>query len=103
MSTLSRISLLAVCVLLLQGAVGARERGDPATPKVTEPQEADVVAVMLDPRTKQPVLIMEVRRDKRHLKRANALARATCITAPPQGGKPARPLTHDLLSPLSHR
>ena len=45
MSTLSRMSLLAVCVLLLQGAVGARERGDPAAPKVTGPQEVDVVAL----------------------------------------------------------
>src|SRR5229473_1030795 len=58
MSTLSRISLLAVCVLLLQGAVGARERGDPAPPKVTGPQEVDVVAVMLDPRTQDLIMTL---------------------------------------------
>src|SRR5882762_4263886 len=97
MSTLSRISLLAVCVLLLQGAVGARERGDPATPTVTGPQEVDVVAVMLDPRTQQPVVIMEGRRDKR------SLTMAIGIAVPLQGVKPPRPLTHDLIMTLFDR
>ncbi|PYM36546.1 MAG: hypothetical protein DME17_09850 [Candidatus Rokuibacteriota bacterium] len=103
MSTLSRISLLAVCVLLLQGAVGARERGDPATPTVTGPQEVDVVAVMLDPRTQQPVVIMEGRRDKRSLTMAIGLAEANGIAVPLQGVKPPRPLTHDLIMTLFDR
>src|SRR5438552_16950005 len=96
MSTLSRMSLLAVCVLLLQGAVGARERGDPAAPKVTGPQEVDVVAVMLDPRTQQPVVIMEGRRDKRSLTMAIGLAEANGIAVPLQGVKPPRPPTPHL-------
>jgi bifunctional DNase/RNase len=96
MSTVLRTALLALCVLLLQATAGAREQGEAVTPKVTGPQEVDVLAVMLDHRTQQPVVVLQGRRDKRSLSVAIGLAEATGIAVPLQGLTPPRPLTHDL-------
>ena len=103
MSTLSRVSLVALSLLLFRGEAGAGGRGEAAPPKVTGPQEVDVVAVMLDPRTQQPVVIMEGRRDKRSLTMTIGLAEANGIAVPLQGVKPPRPLTHDLMMTLFDR
>ena len=103
MSTLSRMFLLALGILLLQATAGARERGDAPAPKATGPQEVDVVAVMLDPRTQQPIVLLQGRRDKRNLSMAIGLAEATGIAVPLQGVTPPRPLTHDLFLTLFGR
>jgi hypothetical protein len=103
MNTLSRTMLLALGILLLQATAGARERGGTAPPKATGPQEVDVVAVMLDPRTQQPVVLLQGRRDKRNLSMAIGLAEATGIAVPLQGVTPPRPLTHDLFLTLFGR
>jgi bifunctional DNase/RNase len=60
------------------------------------PQEADVVAVMLDPHTQQPTVVLQGKRDKRSFAMAIGLAEATGIAIPLQGVTPPRPLTHDL-------
>lgn len=103
MSTLSRVGLLALSLLLLRGEAGAGGRGQTAPPKASGPQEVEVVAVMLDPRTQQPVVIMEGRRDKRSLTMTIGLAEANGIAVPLQGVKPPRPLTHDLMMTLFER
>jgi uncharacterized protein len=103
MTTVSRMALLALLVLLLRGSGGALAGADPAVPKASGPQEVDVVAVMVDPRTQQPVVIMEGRRDKRSLTMAIGLAEANGIAVPLQGVKPLRPLTHDLIMTLFDR
>ncbi len=103
MSILIRVGLLALSVLILQGAAGARERGDTGAPKVEGPQEVEVVAVMLDPRSQQPVVLMQRRRDKRSLAMVIGLAEANGIAVPLQGMSPPRPLTHDLFITLFGR
>lgn len=103
MSTVIRVSLLALSVLILHGTAGGRERGEVQPPTVTSPQEVEVVAVLLDPRTQQPVVVMQGRRDKRSLSMAIGLAEANGIAVPLQGVTPPRPLTHDLMVTLFHR
>ena len=103
MSTLTRITLLALSVLLLQGPARARERAEAGGPKVNGPQEVEVVAVMLDPRTQQPIVLMQGRRDKRSFSMAIGLAEANGIAVPLQGVTPPRPLTHDLFITLFGR
>lgn len=85
-----------LCLALLAATAGARERADPGPPKLDGPQEVDVVAVMLDPRSQQPVVVLQGRRDKRSFSMAIGLAEATGIAIPLQGVTPPRPLTHDL-------
>jgi bifunctional DNase/RNase len=55
-----------------------------------------VLAVLLDQRTQQPVVLLQGRRDKRNFSMAIGLAEATGIAIPLQGVTPPRPLTHDL-------
>ena len=103
MSTVTRVRLLALSVLILLGSAGARERGERAAPKAEGPQEVEVVAVMLDPNTQQPVVLMQGRRDKRSLSMVIGLAEANGIAVPLQGLTPPRPLTHDLFLTLFGR
>jgi bifunctional DNase/RNase len=60
------------------------------------PQEAEVVAVVIDPRTETPAVVLEGKRDKRRFAMAIGPAEATGIAVPLQGVTPPRPLTHDL-------
>jgi bifunctional DNase/RNase len=103
MSTVTRVGLLALSVLILLGSAGARERGERAAPKAEGPQEVEIVAVMLDPNTQQPVVLMQGRRDKRSLSMVIGLAEANGIAVPLQGLTPPRPLTHDLFLTLFGR
>jgi bifunctional DNase/RNase len=89
---------------LLTLALGGGRALDPvAAAPVAGPQEVEVVAVLLDPRTQQPTVILQGRRDKRHLSMAIGLAEATGISVPLQGVTPPRPLTHDLFLTLFTR
>ncbi len=104
MSILIRIGLLALAVLVVGDGAGARERGDAAAPKANGgPQEVEVIAVMLDPQTQLPVVLMQGRRDRRRLSMAIGLAEANGIAVPLQGVRPPRPLTHDLFMTLFGR
>jgi bifunctional DNase/RNase len=95
------VGLLGAAVVL--GGVEAREKGEVAPPKATGPQEVEVVGVVLDPRTQQPTVILQGKRDKRHLVMIIGLAEANGIAIPLQGVTPPRPLTHDLFLTLFHR
>ncbi|OLC17105.1 MAG: hypothetical protein AUH29_03265 [Candidatus Rokubacteria bacterium 13_1_40CM_69_27] len=73
------------------------------TPKPNGPQEAEVLAVLADPRTQAPTVLLQGKRDKRTLIMTIGLAEATGIALPLQGVTPPRPLTHDLFLTLFAR
>lgn len=93
----------AVGLLVLLGSAGAKEKGEATSPKTLGPQEAEVVGVILDQRTQQPVVLLQGKRDKRNLTMAIGLAEANGIALPLQGVTPPRPLTHDLFLTLFGR
>jgi bifunctional DNase/RNase len=99
----SRVLLVVLVTLTLATAAGARDAGPPAAPRATGPQEVEVVAVALDPRTQSPAVLLEGKRDKRHLLMMIGPAEATGIAVPLQGVTPPRPLTHDLFMTLFGR
>jgi uncharacterized protein len=95
-----RFGLLAVVLLT---STGAKEPSQAPVPKTTGPQEAEVVGVMLDQRTQQPVVVLQGKRDKRQFAMAIGIAEANGIAIPLQGVTPPRPLTHDLFLTLFGR
>lgn len=82
---------LALATLALATASAAA----PA-PSQPGPQEAEVVAVVLDPRTSAPAVVLQGKRDGRRLAMTIGPAEATGIAVPLRGVTPPRPLTHDL-------
>jgi uncharacterized protein len=93
-----RLGILVLIGVALAHTAGARERTESAAPPST--QEVEVLAVMQDARSQQPVVVMEGKRDKRQLIMAIGPAEATSIAVPLQGVVPVRPLTHDLFLTL---
>lgn len=93
-----RLGVLVLVVVALAHTAGARERAESPTPSST--QEVEVLAVMLDARSQQPVVVLAGKRDKRQLMLAIGPAEATSIAVPLQGVVPPRPLTHDLFLTL---
>jgi uncharacterized protein len=98
-----RVLVVVMVTLTLATAAGARDAGTPPAPRATGPQEVDVVAVALEPRTQSPAVLLEGKRDKRHLLMIIGPAEATGIAVPLQGMTPPRPLTHDLFLTLFGR
>jgi uncharacterized protein len=96
MTMRSRVVVTGLSILVLATAAGARDSAAPPTPTATGPQEVAVVAVGLDPRTQTPAVLLEGKRDKRHLAMVIGPAEATGIAFPLQKVTPPRPLTHDL-------
>ena len=96
------VAVVLVTLVLATGAA-ARDRAAPVAPTVTGPQEVEVLAVALDPRTQTPAVLLEGKRDKRHLIMVIGPAEATGIALPLQGVTPPRPLTHDLFLTLFGR
>ena len=96
MGTMSRTAALALLTLVVAGAPGGAE----VTPAL---QEAEVIAVMLDPRTETPAVVLEGKRDHRRVAMMIGPAEATGIAVPLQGVTPPRPLTHDLFLTLFGR
>jgi bifunctional DNase/RNase len=109
MKMAGRIAIVAVLVGALAGGVSARDRADGPAPaprpgkETRTAQEAKVVAVLIDPATQNPVVVLEGTRDHRTLTMAIGLAEATGIAIPLQGVTPPRPLTHDLFLTLFGR
>jgi bifunctional DNase/RNase len=103
MTTRSRVLAAGLVSFTLATAAGAREAAAPPTPKTTGPQEVEVVAVAMDPRTQAPTVLLEGKRDKRRLAMVIGVAEATGIAVPLQGVTPPRPLTHDLFLTLFGR
>lgn len=96
-----RLSVLVLIGVALAHTVGARERAEP--PALPSTQEVEVLAVMHDTRTQQPVVVLEGKRDKRQLVMVIGPTEATSIAVPLQGVVPERPLTHDLFLTLFGR
>ena len=103
MTSGSRVLVVVLVTFTLATAAGARDGAAPPAPSVTGPQEVEVVAVALDPRTQTPAVVLEGKRDKRHLVMVIGPAEATGIAVPLQGVTPPRPLTHDLFLTLFGR
>jgi uncharacterized protein len=91
-----RIAIAALVVGILAADATARERAEGDAQKPGGAQEATVLAVMLDPSSQQPAIVLEGKRDHRRFVMAIGLAEATGIALPLQGVTPPRPLTHDL-------
>jgi bifunctional DNase/RNase len=106
MHTTSRTIGIALLTLVVAGAPGRAELAPGSAPDVTPtlgPQEAEVVAVVMDPRTETPAVVLEGKRDKRRVVMVIGPAEATGIAVPLQGVTPPRPLTHDLFLTLFGR
>jgi uncharacterized protein len=103
MMTGSRVVLTGLVIFTLTTSAGARDRAAPPAPSATGPQEVSVIAVAIDPRTQTPAVLLEGKRDKRHLAMVIGPAEATGIAVPLQGLTPPRPLTHDLFLTLFNR
>jgi bifunctional DNase/RNase len=88
--------------LLVAGllTLGARDSADRPASGSTGAQEAEVIGVVLDPETRQPLVLLQGKRDQRSLAMAIGPFEATGIAAPLQGVTPPRPLTHDLMLTL---
>lgn len=61
------------------------------------------MAVLVDPRSQQPAVVLQGKRDRRQFTMAIGFAEATGIAVPLQGVTPPRPLTHDLFLTLFGR
>jgi bifunctional DNase/RNase len=103
MTTGSRVVVTGLVLLTFTTVASARDGATPAAPKATGPQEVQVVAVAIDARTQTPAVLLEGKRDKRHLVMMIGPAEATGIAVPLQGVTPPRPLTHDLFLTLFGR
>ena len=97
------IALFGLLTVVLFGGIGAKEPSQVPSPKATGPQEAEVIGVVLDQRTHQPVVVLQGKRDKRQFAMAIGIAEANGIAFPLQGVTPPRPLTHDLFLTLFGR
>jgi bifunctional DNase/RNase len=94
----SALGLLLVALTQTAGAPAGAE-----SPPPPGAQEVDVLAVMQDQRTLLPTVVLESKRDRRHLTMVIGPAEATSIAVPLQGVVPPRPLTHDLFLTLFGR
>ena len=83
------------------GAGGAPERGrdgaaESWAARRASPQEAEVTGVVVDPNTRQPIVLLQGKRDRRPLAMTIGQFEANGIAIALQGVTPPRPLTHDL-------
>jgi len=88
------LGLLLVVALLGVGAKGTPEKPAAAA---AGPQEAEVTGVLVDPQSRQPLVVLQSKRDKRTLVLTIGHFEANGIAIPLQGVTPPRPLTHDLI------
>jgi bifunctional DNase/RNase len=105
MSTTGRILTLALMTLVATTGMPGRAdlapgRQPEVAPKAAGPQEAEEVAVVIDSRTQNPVVLLRGKRDHRQLSMVIGVAEATGIAVQLQGVTPPRPLTHDLFLTL---
>ena len=91
----ARVSTLAMATMVGLLSLGATAPPKPAGPGAP-PQEAEVTAVLVDPSTRQPVVLLQGKRDRRSLVMAIGQFEASGIAVALQGVTPPRPLTHDL-------
>ena len=107
MTSTVRIAVSALVALALVGTPGrgdlAPGRAPEPAPSARGPQEAEILAVVMDPRTQTPTVLLRGKRDLRELALAIGPAEATGIAVPLRGVTPPRPLTHDLFLTLFGR
>jgi bifunctional DNase/RNase len=102
MRTWRRLGGVGVLLLVLALLTGARAQSS-APPAANGVQEVTVVGLFLDPRTEQPTVVLQGKRDKRAFAMVIGAAEATGIAVPLQNITPPRPLTHDLFLTLFGR
>jgi bifunctional DNase/RNase len=107
MTSTTRTAVVALVTLVMAGAPGSADlapgRAPEVAPRPGGTQEAEVVAVVIDPRTQTPTVLLQGKRDNRQLAMSIGPAEATGIAVPLQGVTPPRPLTHDLFLTLFGR
>jgi bifunctional DNase/RNase len=107
MTSTTRIAVVALVALVMAGAPGRADlapgRAPEVAPRPSGMQEAEVMAVVIDPRTQTPTVLLQGKRDNRQLAMSIGPAEATGIAVPLQGVTPPRPLTHDLFLTLFGR
>ena len=91
----TRAATLATVGLIALGAMGAAPPPRSSGP-ATGPQEAEVTGVVVDPGTRQPIVLLQGKRDGRPLAMAIGPFEANGIAVALQGVTPPRPMTHDL-------
>jgi uncharacterized protein len=100
MTSTIRIAASGLLALMIAGvpvrADLAPSRAPEVAPRANALQEAEVLGVVVDPRTQAPTLLLQGKRDRRQLAMAIGPAEATGIAVPLHGVTPPRPLTHDL-------
>ncbi|MGH7263696.1 MAG: bifunctional nuclease family protein [Candidatus Rokuibacteriota bacterium] len=96
---IGRAGTLGVLLIVGLVTVGAKGAPEVATPGAGA-QEAEVAGVVVDPTSRQPMVVLQGKRDKRSLVMAIGPFEATGIALPLQGVTPSRPLTHDLIMTL---
>jgi bifunctional DNase/RNase len=98
--TRGRAVTVGVLVLVGLGVTAAKESAQEAQPGARGAQEAEVVAVYVDPQVRQPFILLRGKRDRRQVLMAIGHLEAERIAIPLQGVTPPRPLTHDLILSL---
>lgn len=96
------LSVLLVVALVLSGARGQTAVLPPSSAPAGA-QELTVVGVFVDAQTRQPMVVLQGKRDRRSFAMAIGAAEATGIALPLQNVTPPRPLTHDLFLTLFTR
>ena len=86
------LAMLTLVGLMSVGATAPPKASGPAA----SPQEAEVTAVVVDPATRQPLVLLQGKRDRRPLAMAIGPFEANGIAVALQGVTPPRPMTHDL-------
>ncbi len=97
---IGRIGRVAGLLLVALMTVAARDTADKGPPAAGGLQEAEVAGVALDPQTRQPVVVLQGKRDRRSLVMAIGPFEGQAIAFPLQGVTPPRPQTHDLILTL---
>lgn len=95
--TRSQVRVLGMLVVAGALATGAREAPRAVSPGTAGPQEVEVTGVVVEPQSRQPVVLLQGKRDRRGLVLAIGHFEANGIAIPLQGLTPPRPLTHDLM------
>lgn len=97
---IGRVGTVGALLVIALGIAGAKEGAEKAPPFPGGPQEAEVAGVLIEPQSRQPVVVLQGKRDKRHLVMSIGHFEAERIAIGLQGVTPPRPLTHDLILAL---
>jgi uncharacterized protein len=93
----------ALALLLGSCAMLSASSGRAQAPTTPSPQEVAVVAVMTNPETGSPVVVLQGKRDGRTFAMAIGPAEAVGIALPLAHRTAPRPLTHDLVTTMLGR